>query len=123
MYERVSQCGFEDITASDSDVLIYVGEAGASASTIARKRRVTKQSVHEQVRSLSARGYIIQTPDPNDGRAVIIKLSSKGRDLVFALSAIKRELQEELVTELGAIETGRLRKLLSIVRQTLSENP
>lgn len=104
MYARVAKRGVEDISLPDSDVLVFIGAKGAQLVDIARRRRVSKQAVHEQVHSLVKRGYLTLATDPNDRRARIVRHSKKGRALVDALKTIKAELNETVVAAFGAGE-------------------
>ncbi len=116
MFTRVASNGFEDISQTDSDVLAYVGRRGTQLVTIARQRRVSKQSVHEQVHSLVNRGYLTLAPDPDDRRAKIVMHSDKGRRFVEAMKHVKQALHKEVETALGSTHLTQLEEALATIR-------
>src|SRR6266496_522273 len=115
MFERVAAKGFEDISLADSDVFVFVDSEGTPLNEIAKQRRVTKQSAHEQVHSLVKRGYLVMEQDPNDRRARIVRYTKKGNALVASLKSIKRGLHREVVEALGEKQTKKLRMMLAVV--------
>ncbi len=74
---------------------------------MAARAGVTKQATGEVVRELEARGYVRRVWDPEDGRAKLIKLTAKGRNLIAAAYEVIGEIESTLVSELGE---GNLRK-------------
>lgn len=117
MFDRIAGNGFEDITLPDSDVLVHVGKKGIKLVEIARQRRVSKQSAHEQVHSLVKRGYLVLENDPQDRRARIVKHSKKGQALVTSLKQIKRDLHEEITSLIGPDQLSVLKAILAKIEK------
>lgn len=115
MFEQVAQLGFEDITVADSDVLVQIGEAGASMVQIASARGVSKQAIQGQVKSLALRGYVAVKPDPDDARARRVVHTQKGRELVAAFVDVKLKLHADVEAKLGTERTKNLRNMLAQV--------
>ncbi|WP_299613147.1 MarR family winged helix-turn-helix transcriptional regulator [uncultured Tateyamaria sp.] len=115
MFDRVARLGFDDITVTDSDVLVQIGPLGQSMVQIASGRGVSKQAIQGQVRSLVQRGYVRIEPDPNDARAKRVMHTDKGRALVAALVQVKTALHAEVADLLGPDDLAQLRKMLDAI--------
>jgi len=64
-------------------LLVHVLEHGPTrATTLAENVFLDPSTVSRHIRSLEASGLLIRTPDPEDGRATLLKVSTKGRALV-----------------------------------------
>lgn len=110
--EGIRSLGFSDFRLSDTYVFRNLDPGGTRITTLARRARVTKQSMSEFVRGLERRGYVERTPDPGDGRAKRVRLTARGRDVTDAARRVHRSLVEEWGDALGAREFVRLRELL-----------
>jgi DNA-binding MarR family transcriptional regulator len=117
MFDRVAREGYEDISLADSDILVFVGAKGARPANIAIWRRVTKQSVNEQVHSLIKRGYLVMESDPDDKRAKIVRYTKKGIAMARALQKVKHTLNEEVLSFLGATKLDALSKMLGAIER------
>ena len=58
---------------------------GLRPSQLADQRGITKQSVNDLLGHLEGHGYLVREPDSADGRARVIRLTSKGRRLQQAI--------------------------------------
>ncbi len=120
MFDRVAALGFDDITVADSEVLVEIGAEGRSLVQIAQARRVSKQAIQGQVRSLVDRGYLAVHPDPNDARAKRVMHTDKGMRLVTELVGVKRALHAEVLYMFGAEQLEMLRASLSSIADRLT---
>src|ERR1700753_4357015 len=85
----------EDLTPSQTAVLIRVWKEGASsASALAGAEGVRPQSMATIVTALEQRGLIERTPDPEDGRRQIVSLTKDGKRRAES----DREVREEWLT-------------------------
>jgi DNA-binding MarR family transcriptional regulator len=70
----------EDITLGHASVLARLsGKDGVTASELASADGVRHQSMTATVASLAARGLVERSPDPDDGRRLLIALTAEGR--------------------------------------------
>lgn len=70
----------EDLTLGQSSVLAQLSETGGvTASDLAAAEGVRHQSMTATVTALEAAGLVERSPDPNDGRRLLISLTAEGR--------------------------------------------
>lgn len=69
----------EETTMPQFRVLGQLAEQPLTISALARRRRVSLQSMSELVQVLVERGWIERTPDPNDRRQWLLHLTEHGR--------------------------------------------
>uniref|UniRef100_A0AAU3GPL5 MarR family transcriptional regulator n=1 Tax=Streptomyces sp. NBC_01401 TaxID=2903854 RepID=A0AAU3GPL5_9ACTN len=70
----------EDLTLGQASVMARLsGKEGVTASELASVEGVRHQSMTSTVASLAARGLVERSPDPEDGRRLLIALTAEGR--------------------------------------------
>ncbi len=76
-FDAVVADGITDITLSQARVAARIAPDGSRVSDLAEQARVTKQSAAFLVEQLEASGYVERVPDPTDGRARLVRLTSR----------------------------------------------
>lgn len=72
--------GWPDLRASQAALLLNVDRRFGTRSTeLARRAGVTKQAIMVLVDELEGAGLVRRTPDPDDGRAKVVRLTARGR--------------------------------------------
>ena len=88
----------EGLRGSHGRILDLIDDAGTRPSALADGAWITKQAVGQRVHELEARGLVSITPDPTDGRAVIVRRTPEGdrirRGAVGAIAAMEAEWAE-----------------------------
>jgi DNA-binding MarR family transcriptional regulator len=117
MLQHLTSAGFDDIRPSDFVMLQYPPPDGVSPSAFAADRGLSKQMLNHLLGEMEARGYFVRSPDPNDGRGVLIVPTRRGRALLRAarrgaiqidlawrrhLGASRYELVRRAIEEIGA---------------------
>ncbi|MFR9793438.1 MarR family winged helix-turn-helix transcriptional regulator [Streptomyces sp. MB22_4] len=70
----------EDMTLGQASVLTRLADkGGVTASELATSEGVRHQSMTATVAALATLGLVERTPDPDDGRRLLIKLTAEGR--------------------------------------------
>jgi DNA-binding MarR family transcriptional regulator len=88
----------DELTPSQTSVLIRLYKNGpASTSELAGAERVRSQSMTATLAALDRLGYLVRTPDPEDGRRQVITLTESGRRRA---AAGRQARQEWLATTL-----------------------
>lgn len=106
------------------DVLAALRRSGTpyrlSPGQLAGLTLVTSGTMTNRLDRLAARSLLRRLPDPDDGRAVIVELTSQGAAIAGATIADLVGLERELLAGLSAADRGRLADLL---RELLSRFP
>ena len=69
----------EETTMPQFRVLAHLVDGPLTLSVLARKRRVSLQSMGELVQVLVERGWVVRIPDPTDRRQHLLHLTEEGR--------------------------------------------
>lgn len=112
LYERLAERGLGDFGVAHGTVFQYVDDAGTQVAELARRARVTKQSMAALVAHLEDRGYVERIPDPDDGRARLVRVTPRGLEVFAVVREFVAELDARLRRRLGARRLRALRALL-----------
>jgi DNA-binding MarR family transcriptional regulator len=123
MYAGVVAAGFDDLNAAHVGLWRYPGLEGARPSQLADGAGITKQSVNDLLRYLEQHGYLRRVPDAADGRARVIRLTSKGRRLQQAIYAEARAAQLRIAEILGPRRFAQLHSSLELLSEQFGESP
>ncbi len=98
------------------DVLAALRRAGApyelSPGRLLRETLVTSGTMTNRVDRLTARGFVERSPDPDDRRGVIVRLTPEGKTAVDGAFAALIAAESRLLADLPARERARLAALL-----------
>jgi DNA-binding MarR family transcriptional regulator len=109
--QRFAQAGYAEVRASYGALLIPLFEEdGLRMSELARRARLSKQTVTTMARLLERDGLVSPRPDPNDGRATRLVLTPRAKrfkpiaESVLANldRRVARTLSKETATQLKA---------------------
>ena len=115
--DRLKERGFE-VTRAHSSVLANIDiETGTRASVLAERAGITKQAVGQLVDDLEQKSYVKRVPDPDDGRARLVRLTAKGRRTIEAAWEVIHELEEKVLAEVGPRTLEAAAKTLSALVQ------
>jgi len=107
-FREVADVG--DLTPSQTSVLSRLAKDGpASASELAAAERVRPQSMAATLAAIDQHGYLRRTPDPHDGRRLLISLTDAGAELV---EGTRREREEWVAGALAADFTEEERQTI-----------
>ncbi|MEV7933691.1 MarR family transcriptional regulator [Curtobacterium sp. NPDC089185] len=94
--------------------------SGLTGAEIARREQISPQAVNTTVASLEALALVAKTPDPTDGRRVIIQITAAGRDgITTGRTALTVAIAEAMTTSLSTREIRVLDEAATLL-QTLS---
>ena len=120
MDERVRQAmrdaGY-DVTVAQSRLAQRIAEDGTRLTELADRAGVTKQTASLLVAALEREGLVERVPDPEDGRARLIRLSARGREAAQRAMEVVIGVEGEWTAHLGPELTGRLREALVRLRE------
>jgi DNA-binding MarR family transcriptional regulator len=99
--EEVHARGFDDITNSHIYVFQTPGPEGARPTELARRTLISKKSMNHLLASLEASGYLNRVAVDGDGRARVLRLTAKGRNLTAAIQEAAADIEQRWSEELG----------------------
>jgi DNA-binding MarR family transcriptional regulator len=115
VYKRVAAAGFGDIRPGHGCVFGNIDPEGSRLTDLAFRANMTKQSVGEVTSDLERRGYVERVPDPEDGRAKIIRLTPRGHEAQAIGRQLIDEAEQEWAERYGAERIAALREALEAI--------
>ena len=113
LYERFVERGYPDVRPSYGSLLVPLFEDdGLRMGQLARRARLSKQTMTTMVRLLERDGLVERVRDPDDGRAFRILLRERARDFQPVAEELLGELAELVAQALGRQETTALGRAL-----------
>jgi DNA-binding MarR family transcriptional regulator len=112
IYSGVAAAGYDDLNPAHVGLFRYPTLDRLRPTEIADQMQITKQSVNDLVGHLEQCGYLNRVPDPTDGRARVVRLTSKGRRLETVINAQAQSAELEIATLFGPRRFAQLRKAL-----------
>jgi DNA-binding MarR family transcriptional regulator len=104
--------GASELTPSQARALLHVDRTGTRLTELARRAGVTKQAMMQLVDDLQGLGCVRRTPDPQDGRAKVVRLTAKGlRQRARARKALQM-VEGRIRRRLGPRKYAALRGIL-----------
>ncbi len=104
-----------DVTLNDYDVLFTLSRAAGRRLRIrdlGENLLISQPSVSRLIDRLAARGLVEKTPDPDDGRGIIVSLTDTGH-AAFRRAAVRH--MESIVDRVGgALDDDELRRLTEL---------
>ena len=107
--EEVRARGFDDITPSHIYIFQTPGPDGVRPTELARRTLMTKQSMNHLLAGLERGGYLEREDGEHDGRARVLRLTAKGREVTAVIQKCSSDIEARWAREIGK---GRLRDLI-----------
>jgi DNA-binding MarR family transcriptional regulator len=102
LHGRIAEAGHPGIREGHGCVFGFIDlDNGSRLTDLAAAAGLTKQAVGEAVTELERLGYVTRVPDPQDGRAKIIRLTDHGLDAVIKGRRIFAEIEREWAEQIG----------------------
>jgi DNA-binding MarR family transcriptional regulator len=117
MLQAIKDAGFDDVTLAQARVFQRIAPGGSRLTDLAEQAQMTKQSAAGLVDELERMRYVRRIPDPNDRRARLIQIETRGREAAKAAQAAHDEIQSEWRSHLGARRFAQLRDSLEHLRE------
>jgi DNA-binding MarR family transcriptional regulator len=113
LQEGFTEAGYPEVKASYGSVLIpLLEEDGLRMGEIARRARLSKQTITTMVRLCERDGLVERRPDPQDGRATRVHLTAQARRFQPAGERVLARLEREARNSLGEQRLAELRRSL-----------
>ena len=102
LLEHVHAAGYDDITAAHIYVFQTPGPDGLRPTELAERTLMTKQAMNHLLAGLEAGGYIQRVSVDGDGRARVLRVTSKGRKLTAIIQDRSAAIERRWSKRLGA---------------------
>ena len=113
LQQGFAEAGYPEVKASYGSVLIpLLEEDGLRMGEIARRARLSKQTMTTMVRLCERDGLVERRPDPDDGRATRVHLTAKARRFQPTAEHVLARLERDATSSLGERRFGELRRSL-----------
>jgi len=112
VYGALAERGFPEIRPAHSAVFRHIAPGGSRLTGLAERAGMTKQSMAYLVESLQQAGLLHSLPDPNDGRARIVRLTPRGEAALETLLALSVEAEARIAGRVGTRRAAELRRTL-----------
>jgi len=104
------------LTISQARVFQRIGPDGSRPGELAEAAQLSKQTLGSILDQLERAGYVARTPDPADGRARLVTITERGRELVTLSLPVVRDIERSWERHLGSERTSQLRAALTELR-------
>jgi DNA-binding MarR family transcriptional regulator len=102
LFARLAGEGFADVREGHGCVFGFIDlENGSRLTDLAESSGLTKQAVGEAVAELERLSYLERVPDPEDGRAKIIRLTPRGLEACLTGRRLFAEIEREWAEQFG----------------------
>jgi DNA-binding MarR family transcriptional regulator len=92
---------------------------GLTSAELARRSFVRPQTMHEMITTLDERGFIERRRDPNNGRVLLISLTSLGRSMLETYDEQVQVIEERMLAALDTQQRRILGDALEACRHSL----
>lgn len=114
----LDDAGFGDISRAQIRLLAGIDDddEGSRLTVLAERARIAKQTATALVDRLATAGYVRRLRDPDDGRARLVRLTARGREIVTVARAEEERIDAEWRAHLGPEQMAGLRSALEDLR-------
>lgn len=118
--KKLRAYGHEGLSLFHTALISNLDVEGSRIVTLARRAGVSKQAMGQLVAELEKRGYVERVPDPEDGRAVLVRFTAQGWQFLQDAYQVKLAIEAEYTAILS--ETG-MKELWRLLDSLLAHSP
>ncbi len=109
------------VRASHTSLFPHLDLHGTRLTELSRRMGISKQAVGQLVGELESMGVLTREPDPDDGRAKLVRFTSRGQRSLLDGLAVLHEIDGELSQRIGARRMRALHNGLLAMLDTLEQ--
>jgi DNA-binding MarR family transcriptional regulator len=103
LYEEFSARGYGEVRPAYGSVLLPLFEEnGLRMGALAARARLSKQTMTTLIRLMEEAGLVTRDPDPQDGRAVLVRLTARSREFAPVAGQVVAELEGRIARRLAS---------------------
>ena len=119
MHTLCDELGYTDLKINYEPFFTLVGSEGCRLTELADWLAISKQSCNRTANQIKKAGYLEDKPDPSDGRAKILVMTDKGRQMVAKASDVSLKLESSFKAGLGSREYTQLLQMIRRIYDSL----
>jgi len=113
-------CG-QPVAVAEAHALMDLATFGSMRQgELAARLRLEKSTVSRLVRQMEAHGWIRRNSDRHDGRAVLIRLTRKGRETAGELSRVRQKKFARILAAIPEVKRSMVVEAISILERACS---
>lgn len=116
---RRERTDFELIGAKEVMHVLATGAQDMTPGELAKACQVSSARIAKVLGQLEEKGWIVRTPDPDDGRRTLVSLTESGRDEIAKRHGLIAAAAKRVVQELGAEDAHELLRIMKRTEQIL----
>lgn len=117
VFDALRDAGYGDITTAQMKIVQRIGPDGTRLTDLAEQAQVTKQTAGFLVDQLEKAGWVERAPDPTDGRARLVRISTRAQEALPVAASAVAEAEAEWAAHLGTRQMAQLRQILGRLRE------
>ncbi|GLZ31622.1 MarR family transcriptional regulator [Lentzea sp. NBRC 105346] len=117
VFAAVANAGYGDVTIAQARLMARISSTGSRLTTLAESAQVTKQTAGFLVDQLERAGYVERVPDPADGRARLVLLTDKAKEVLPLANGEAAAVEAEWEKHIGKRRMAQLRETLTMLRE------
>jgi DNA-binding MarR family transcriptional regulator len=117
--EGLAERGFGDFRVAHGAIGQHIEDRGSRVTELAQLAQVSKPTVVYLVNDLERLGYVERVPDPDDGRAKLVRLTERGARAQAEARKIVAQIEQDWSLLLGRRDFATLRRLLQRLHDEL----
>jgi MarR family transcriptional regulator, organic hydroperoxide resistance regulator len=113
LYDQFVERGYREVRPAYGSILLPLFEEdGLRMGELARRARLSKQTMTTMVRLLERDGLVTRRPDPDDGRASLVHLTKRAREFRPVADEVLGNLEARVAERLTKNEATALKSAL-----------
>ena len=121
LHKQLAEEGYGEISPSHGLVFQYLEEGGSRITTLAARAGMTKQSMSALVYQLEDYGYLKRKGDPEDARAILFYLTTKGQTLKTKGQNLNYQFEQKWEQRLGVEQYKKFREMIQKLAEAEAE--
>lgn len=101
------------LSLSQARVFQRIDPEGSRLADLAVAAQLSKQTLSSIVDQLEKAGYVRREPDPQDARARLVRITTRGQELIDTSTPVVREIEAAWEAHLGRARTRQLTATLA----------
>ena len=118
------QMGVDTLRAAHTNLFPHIDMEGTRLTDLAKRVGISKQAVGQLVDELEDMGVVERVPDPEDGRAKLIRfVREDGQPILVRGLAVLGELESQMEAHIGTRPMKQLHRALLALEAWLTDEP